>query len=296
FNVFLYMGLFLLSVKRSEILTIIHWISYGVLAISSSAIHNFIFGKISTWHLGSFGEESYVSLGLLMGLGILFFLHNILFLKQDRIRKILNFVLLGSLVFMIPFIPSRGVLISLILAFLFIILKLSWKNRLRLIGVSAVLLIIAFTGTHFASIQGIDVKRAWSYSGAYSKGISYRINAIKSAVELFKENPVLGIGMGEFMYLREGKGSYPHNLFVESLVSFGVLALFIFWPLFLISFKNAIVILKKKSAKKEEVVTSLWFIFFFFESMVSGSLSDFRTLWLFMGILSIIYYSTYRKK
>lgn len=296
FNVFLYMGLFLLSVKRSEILTIIHWISYGVLAISSSAIHNFIFGKISTWHLGSFGEESYVSLGLLMGLGILFFLHNILFLKQDRIRKILNFVLLGSLVFMIPFIPSRGVLISLILAFLFIILKLSWKNRLRLIGVSAVLLIIAFTGMHFASIQGIDVKRAWSYSGAYSKGISYRINAIKSAVELFKENPVLGIGMGEFMYLREGKGSYPHNLFVESLVSFGVLALFIFWPLFLISFKNAIVILKKKSAKKEEVVTSLWFIFFFFESMVSGSLSDFRTLWLFMGILSIIYYSTYRKK
>ena len=195
---------------------------------------------------------------------------------------------------MIPFIPSRGVLISLILAFLFIILKLSWKNRLRLIGVSAVLLIIAFTGMHFASIQGIDVKRAWSYSGVYSKGISYRINAIKSAVELFKENPVLGIGMGEFMYLREGKGSYPHNLFVESLVSFGVLALFIFWPLFLISFKNAIVILKKKSAKKEEVVTSLWFIFFFFESMVSGSLSEFRTLWLFMGILSILYYSSKR--
>ncbi len=187
-----------------------------------------------------------------------------------------------------------SVSIWLVQIFLLILLRLSWKNRLRLIGVLAVLLIFIFIGMHFADIQGVNVKRAWSYSGAYAKGITYRINALTSAMELFMENPFLGIGMGEFMYLREGKGSYPHNLFVESLVSFGVLALFIFWPLFLISFKNAIVILKKKSAKKEEIVTSLWFIFFFFESMVSGSLSEFRTLWLFMGILSILYYSSKR--
>ena len=295
FNVFLYMGLFLLSVKRQEIITIIHWILYGVLVISSSAFHNFIFGKITTWHLGSFGEESYISIGLLMGLGVLFFLHNILFIKQDLTRKILNLILLISLVFMIPFIPSRGVLISLILAFLLILLRLSWKNRVRLIGVLAVLLIFAFIGMHFANIQGVNVKRVWSYSGAYAKGITYRINALKSAVELFIENPFLGIGMGEFMYLRTGKGSYPHNLLMESLVSFGVLGIFIFWPSFLISFKNSIVMLKEKNAKKEEVIMSLWFTFYFFESLVSGSLTEFRTLWLFMGILSILYYSVRRE-
>ena len=296
FNVFLYMGLFLLSVKRKEILTIIHWISYGVLVVSSSAIHNLIFGKISSWYISSFGEENYISIGLLMGLGVLFFLHNILFLKQDLTRKILSFVLLGSIVFMFPFIPSRGVLISLMLAFLFIFLKLTWKQRLRLISVLGVLLIFAYMGMYFASIHSIDVKRFWSYTGAYAKGVSWRLNAIKSAVELFKENPVLGIGMGEFMYLRGGKGTYPHNLFVESLVSFGVLALFIFWPLFLISLKNSIVILRKKKVKKEEVIVALWFLFYFFESLVSGSLSDFRTLWLFMGILSILHYSTRRTK
>jgi len=291
FNVFLYIGLFLLSVKRKEILTIIHWISYGVLVVSSSAIHNLIFGKISSWYIGSFGEESYISLGLLMGLGVLFFLHNILFLKQDLTRKILSFVLLGSIVFMFPFIPSRGVLISLMLVFLFIFLKLTWKQRLRLISVLAVLLIFAYMGMYFASIHSIDVKRFWSYTGAYAKGVSWRLNAIKSAVELFKENPVLGIGMGEFMYLRGGKGTYPHNLLVESLVSFGVLAIFIFWPLFLICFIYSIVILKKKKVKKEEVIVALWFLFYFFESLVSGSLSDFRTLWLFMGILSILHSS-----
>jgi O-antigen ligase len=292
FNVFLYMGLFLLSVKRTEILTIIHWISYGVIVVSSSAIHNLIFGRISTWYISSFGDESYVNLGTLVGLGVLFFLHNILFLKKILTRKIISFILLGSLVFLMPFIPSRGILIALIFAFLFIFLKLSRKRRLILINILAVLLLLAYMGMHFAGSYGVNVKRFWSYTGAYAKGVSYRLNAMKSAIELFKENPILGIGMGEFMLLRGGKGTYPHNLFVESLVSFGVFAIFIFWPTFIISFKNSIVFLREKSAEKEKIIIALWFLFFFFESLVSGSLSNFRTLWLFMGILSILHASS----
>jgi O-antigen ligase len=165
---------------------------------------------------------------------------------------------------------------------------------LRLIGVLFFSLVFFSIGILLAYSQGIDVKRLWSYKGAYSASYFDRIEYIKSAVNLLKENPIFGIGMGEFMYLHGGKGNYPHNLFLESLVSFGIFGILIFWPAFLFSFKNSINILRNKNLKNVEIV-ALWFIFFFFDSMFSGSLSDFRTLWLFMGILSILYYSYQRK-
>jgi len=149
-------------------------------------------------------------------------------------------------------------------------------------------------GTILANFQGVDVKRTWSYKGAYSASYFDRIEYIKSSIELFMKNPIFGIGMGEFMYLQGGKGNYPHNLFLESMVSFGIFGILIFWPSFLFTFKNSITILRNQNMKKVEIA-GLWFIFFFLDSNFSGSLSDFRTLWLFMGILSILYYSYQRK-
>jgi len=293
FNLALYFGPFLLSLKQKEAIRIIHWIVYGILVIASSAFHNLIFGQIFTWHISSFGE-SYIHLALLICLGILYFLNNILSFKQKLKRKAIHFVLLGSLVFMIPFIPSRSVLLSLCLAFFFISFKFSWKTRLRFISILVLLIIFAYIGLNIATNYGVNVERIYSYSGIYAVSLNYRVEAIKSAIEDFKENPILGTGMGEFMYQRGGKGNYPHNLFVESLVAFGVLSIFIFWPTFLISFKYSVDILKKQKLPNLEIV-ALWFIFFFFESFFSGSLSSFRTLWLLMGILSIFHKTEIKK-
>jgi len=248
-----------------------------------------------TWHLSSFGE-SLPSLGLIIGLGIIFFFHSILCYKQISNQKVYRIVLYGLLVYILAFLPSRHVLLSLILTLSFtIIIKNLFKQRLRLFGVLLFSLTLYSLGLVFASNQGVNVKRSWSYKGVYATSYFSRTTYMKNALKLFKENPIFGIGMGEFMYLHGGIGFHPHNLLLESLVSFGILAIFIFWPTFAISFKNSAAILKDENLKKVEII-ALWFIFFFFESLFSGSLSDFRTLWLFMGILSILYYSTIKKK
>jgi len=290
FNLSLYFGLFLLSVKRKEIINITQWILFGVLVITSSSVHNLIFGKITSWHLSSFGE-SYTTLGLVIGLGIIFLFLYIFSSNQMSTQKIFSFMLYGLLIFIFAFIPSRHVLLSLTLTLLLIILlKNLLRHRLRLIGVLIFSLIFYLMGLYIANIQGVDVKRSWSYKGKYAVSFNDRTYYLKSAIELFKENPIFGIGMGEFIYLHGGKGNYPHNLLIESLVSFGIFSIFIFWPTLLISFKNSISILRDKNMKNVEVI-ALWFIFFFFDSNFSGSLSNFRILWLFMGILSILHYS-----
>jgi O-antigen ligase len=286
FNIPLYLGPFLLSMKEEEIKRSIRWIIYGILVIASSAFHNLIMGKISLWHISSFGE-SYIHLALLICLGIIFFLSNIISAEHIFSRRLINFALLGTLVFLIPFIPSRSVLISLFLTFIFMTFQFSWKTRLRLIGIFILLVAFIFLGLNMASEYGVNVKRIYSYSGIYAVSLNYRIQALQSAIELFKDHPFVGIGMAEFMYIQGGRGNYPHNLFIEALVSFGILGILIFWPNFIISFKYSLDILKQRRNRYLEII-AFWFIFFFFESFFSGSLSSARTLWFFMGLLSLL--------
>jgi O-antigen ligase len=162
-----------------------------------------------------------------------------------------------------------------------------WKTRLRLIGIFILLVAFIFLGLNMASEYGVNVKRIYSYTGIYAVSLNYRIQALQSAIELFKDHPFVGIGMAEFMYRQGGKGNYPHNLFIEALVSFGILGILIFWPNFIISFKYSLDILKQRRNIYLEII-AFWFIFFFFESFFSGSLSSARALWFFMGILSLL--------
>jgi len=290
FNLSLYFGLFSLSVEEKEIITIIQWILIGIIVTISSAVHNLLFGKISSWYLSSFGE-SYSILGLMIGLGMLYFFHNIFRLDRESAQKTFSIMLFALSAFLFGFIPTRHVPFSLALTFLFIILlKNLLKHRWRLIGVIFLSLAFYLAGLFIASNQDVNVKRVWTYKGDYAGSFKDRADFSKGALELIKENPIFGIGMGEFMYLHGGKGNYPHNLLLESLVSFGIFGLLIFWPVFFLSLKNSYVILKSKNLINFEII-AIWFIFFFLDSNFSGSLSNFRTLWLFMGILSILFYS-----
>jgi len=290
FNLSLYFGLFLLSVKNESIISIIQWISFGILVIISSAVHNLLFGKISSWYLSSLGE-SYTILGLFIGLGMLYFFHNIFCLDQDSTQKTFSTMLFALSAFLFGFIPTRHVPFSLALTFLFmILLKNLLKHRFRLIGVILLSLVFYLTGLFIANTQNVNIKRIWTYKGDYAGSFIDRTDYTKVALKLIKENPIFGIGMGEFMYLHGGKGEYPHNLLLESLVSFGIFGLFIFWPVFFLSLKNSYIILKNKNMINVEII-AFWFIYFFLDSNFSGSLTNFRTLWLFMGILSILYYS-----
>ena len=60
-----------------------------------------------------------------------------------------------------------------------------------------------------------------------------RLMFIENGIEIWKENPFLGVGLNNFSYFFEG--SYAHNNFVEILVNFGIVGFFFFYLFFVLT-------------------------------------------------------------
>lgn len=122
-----------------------------------------------------------------------------------------------------------------------------------------------------------------------SGDFSSRDTLIKSAVELFYDNPICfisGCGVGFFQYYNDFSHSlYPHNFLVEMLISFGV---FLTTSLLVVMCLGWVFFCKRN----EGHVLSLLFVFSFLVSLKSGSM---LTSWFaFSTILFFNYYYLFR--
>lgn len=108
-----------------------------------------------------------------------------------------------------------------------------------------------------------------------TNGSTERIMFYKAAIHLIMENPIFGVGFGNFP-IASGLINYrhPHNIFLEIWVEVGVFALFIF-------------ISMVKKASKSAILESTFIIFFsyFLHANVSGSITDNRILFFLMFVL-----------
>jgi O-antigen ligase len=122
---------------------------------------------------------------------------------------------------------------------------------------------------------------------------SDRLSMWTLALRNFKDNPVLGLGYGNFIhtgfYLYYLEGSpiygYPHNILLEIASQTGLIGLTIFTILVTYSF-----ILQFRTYKISSL--SMYFTsficFFFFVSQFGGDLYDFRYFWILalIGVLN----------
>lgn len=247
-----------------------------------------------------------------MGLGVIFFIDTLFSpIEYDMVFSYLILVPLTILLykiynkfnlfdtflialglFMIIVVGARGPIISLVIFWIVLILINSFRNKIKLtrLMVFLIALIIIVLGMVYYESILLKIDLLLQDIGIYSRTItilltenidfsSGRIPIYKYTIERIVDKPIFGYGIaGDRIFLN---GTYPHNIFLEILVHFGVISGSIIIIMLIFYWFSSMV----RSKNKEEV--DLAIIFFgigLVNLLISGSYITSSNFWLFMAI------------
>ena len=114
-----------------------------------------------------------------------------------------------------------------------------------------------------------------SFQDRYDAG---RFMLFAEAAEMFRDNPVWGVGLDGFRRLSV-IGEYSHNLFLQVSAEGGLIGLM----LLVVALLGAIKAWSRRGSLEEQVVFSLALLILSAQ-MFSGSYYDARYMWIFLGI------------
>ena len=132
---------------------------------------------------------------------------------------------------------------------------LDWKQKRQTLVVTIVLFLIAFAiGTSLVFLNSPQLQnRAESITSTTLQSNTERVLMWQSAYEMFKDHPVLGVGLGQYApkYLNEYKSpqakerqNHSHNNFLQMLAENGIVGflgfVLLFGYLLLSSFRNSV--------------------------------------------------------
>lgn len=216
----------------------------------------------------------------------------ILFYKIYNKFNIIDFILIIFGVSSIVIIGSRGPILSIILfSTIFIFIDLI-RNRKKFKSVYMYflgLIAVFFSFVYFEQILyqvnmflikfGISSRTMILLSGGnadFSTGRSY---IYKLVIQKILEKPVLGYGLaGDRIFLY---GSYPHNIFLEVLVQFGIIFGSSILTIFIFYWIKGIALNKNK---EEQDLAIMFFGIGLVQLFISGSYIEASNFWLFMAI------------
>lgn len=211
---------------------------------------------------------------LAIGVSVTYWLENKISFSQKL--YIITIVILSSISFFLG--ASRGSLIALFLPFFLIFsVKKNLGSYLRLLLIIVVALVFV---VYFAEQLGSNIiNRFTNISSAVEAEDSSAIRAQiwSQAMRQFADYPIFGEGLAV-----KGFEGYPHNLFVEVLLSTGLLG---FIPLLLLvisAFKKTMAIFRNSP---EYAWLGVIFIQSFSQSMFSGAIYTSSWLWLSMALV-----------
>lgn len=196
-------------------------------------------------------------------------------------NRILNSLFCIVEIYIICVFGSRGVMLCL-LSYIGIRIFMKLKTvqaKIVFSSLTVILLGIVFLGFQMLDTSNEIVDNSYILSslknGTFFK--SARSTIYKDSLEMILEKPILGWGIaGEFFIL----GTYPHNLFLELMIDFGVLL----GGTFSIYFIFKIIMAFKANTNIKELLL-IFLCAGFFPTMLSGSwLLDWK-LFLFSGMI-----------
>ena len=208
------------------------------------------------------------------------------FYKRKQI--IFSLFLLLYLVFLLLLANTRGVIISLFTAiFFFIILfpkKISKKNA-RILMI--VLLIGSILAINFIDLSSLFNRLLNSFNNDAS--FSERMILMKEAVHIIFTKP-FGVGTYGFKY------GYPHNIFLDYIVSFGVFGWVLSFSLFIMIVYFFVLTFNQRKKHPLLILLYCFIIYFFTETLFSFTLWMHKGLYLSIGLfVSFIYIMKKRK-
>jgi len=170
-----------------------------------------------------------------------------------------------SLYFFLTSNASKRVNRVLVLIFLLVLAYFLAEFLTRYFGLS-------FTGRLEAMFS--------SESRANSLSINYRMNAFQGGIDMFLNNPVLGKSIVE-----SSTNFYPHNLWIESLMSIGLVGTVFLLIMVMFSFRYAYVICMRNH---EHLWIALLFLQLFIFQQFSGSIWGSSALFGMMSAVVVI--------
>jgi O-antigen ligase len=210
-------------------------------------------------------------------LGVLFFL------KKGREKLILMLMIYAN-IFCIVFLYSRGAYIGLMAGMAVIFL---FKNKKLLLP----LILAAIFWQYVLPEKAIErIKGTTNEFGQLDESSSRRILIWQKGIDLFKQNPLIGIGYGVFRYLGLDLGD-THNIYIKILAEQGILGMLIFLSTVLCFLRMGFVLYKKGEDESSRGM-GLGFMACVIVMMVNSIFGDRWTyleissyMWIFAGLV-----------
>lgn len=213
-----------------------------------------------------------------------------LFFIKQYLKKILNYIdilaLIGAFVGLIMSNSKNPILTLLIVILFAYYLKHGFKPKFY-IAILISLIIIIFSYILFIYVFDIYIFERFSYMFSEDNESSMsRISSYSEGLELFLSNPIFG---KSFLL---PLGGYPHNIFIDVLMSLGLIGFFIFTYLSSLTFRTIILI---NRMKQELVIIGLLFIQYFIAYQTSGSFFEASYIFILMSLIISVKNSLARK-
>ena len=264
---------------------------YGGLVFSILSIFSYqqFIGEVARLSESSIGESvlsplamSYSS-ALTIGIMLFYFLTNKVSIKL----KIFILIIIGISV--IPFFlgASRGALIALIVPL--ILYFVTGKGVMFFLKAIILLAIFTMLLVYLDSeLNSGLLDRFLSISEAIDKGESSAIRAViwNQSFNQFIHSPIIGSTI-----VVTGWGSYPHNIFIETLQTTGTLGFISIFFLTLKGFKSCLHIFRNH---KKYIWVTIIFIQAFIQNFFSGAL--YTAVWFWTGLALVLATDSFLKK
>jgi len=220
----------------------------------------------------------------------------IIYLRQEinnlQTKKLIFLLEILSITTII-ILQSRGALLSIILMYLFLLVKTSWRRKI------IIPLIFTIVGSYvyiknFASLYNQKVINPLALVGDQS--FTQRLNYYDTALQLFQEKPFFGHGIGTWKIkslelLDFGESSliapyYVHNDFLQFLVELGLIGLLLYISIFFFLF----FLIHKKFQKRETIIPIIQvsLLIFLLDSNINFPIHRSQELIPFLLICSVI--------
>lgn len=184
-----------------------------------------VMGANRTAYAGLMNDYSFASLYLATGCFVVF----LEYIREKRINTA-NFLLLISFLLFATIITSArtGLIALAITMAAYIILNIN-KNKKRIL----LLLMLAIMAIPLVVNSVLSVRSANTIFDD-----SGRMDLIKDALVIFKDNKMIGIGFGVQNIANNYSMTVPHNLVIQYLLQFGIIGATIFFINLLLFYKN----------------------------------------------------------
>ena len=152
------------------------------------------------------------------------------FFERNYLLKFVYYGTAGFSIYCIMFAFSRGGYLAILMGILFLGIV-----KKRLILVTMAIFLVSWQEVVPNSVQQ-RVMGTVTSDGNLESSANIRVNLWDEAMEVFRSNPVTGMGVFTYAY-RGGRFKNPHNYYVQALVEGGVIGLVFFLGVLWLMFK-----------------------------------------------------------